>query len=145
MAKRFRDWGIRPKGSYEIAVDPCILMQVSARHARDKAASKARSVRASDVFKLIVKIALEILPPEQRRIFYSVWVRSGGRMNKGVMEYSRKIKKSHFTSYNNYYKALASIQDYLRKSGYEDQLIKYLGGMQHDEGEWMENNFDDIF
>jgi len=128
MPKRiFRDYGIRPRGSYEIAVDPLILIQASSKNGNGKL-NHARRLRSSEVYGFIVKLALRILPPEQRKIFYSVWVRSGGRMNRGVMEYSRRISKSHFTSYNNYYKAIASIQTYLKRTGYGEHVLQYLHG-----------------
>jgi len=54
-------------------------------------------------------------------------------MNKGIMEYSRKVRQSHYTNYNNYYKAVASLQSYLKKTGYDDHIIAYLNGEGDDD------------
>lgn len=128
--KKYKDFGIRPRGSPEIAVDPFILMQVLDEEAmsRNEESCAARHARASEVFKFLVKTALKILPPKQREIFYSVWVRSGGKMNKGIMEFSRRTGRSHYTSYNNYYKSLNSLQSYLKRTGYDMHIIEYLRG-----------------
>lgn len=128
--RRYRDWGIRPKGSPEIACDPFILMQVLDEEAmeRNEENIAARHARAAEVFKFLVKTALRILPPKQREIFYSVWVRSGGKMNKGIMEFSRRTGRSHYTSYNNFYKAINSLQSYLKRTGYDVYIVAYLHG-----------------
>jgi hypothetical protein len=131
MARRkYKDFGIRPRGSPEIACDPFILMQVLDEEAADRNEESvaARHERAADVFKFLIKTALRILPPKQREIFYSVWVRSGGKMNKGIMEFSRRTGRSHYTSYNNYYKAVASLQLYLVRTGYAEHIVDYLHG-----------------
>lgn len=129
--KRFRDYGIRPKGSPEISYDPFILSQMVAA-AGGHLSSKARKERVAKVFNFLLKTAIEVLPPKQREIFYSVWVRSGGRLSKGVMEFSRKTSKSHFTSYNNYYKAVNSLRVYLDRSGYSEHIVSYLKGYEDD-------------
>jgi hypothetical protein len=130
MARKFIDRGSRPKGSPEIACDPFILMQVLDSEAmnRNEESCAARHARAAEVFKFLVKTALKILPPKQREIFYSVWVRSGGKMNKGIMEFSRRTGRSHYTSYNNFYKAINSLQAYLKRTGYDVHIIAYLQG-----------------
>jgi hypothetical protein len=127
---KYRDYGIRPKGSPEIACDPFVLMQVLAQEAEhiDSAEGATRHARAIEVFNFLVKTAMSILPPKQREIFYSVWVRSGGRMNKGIMEFSRRTGGSHYTAYNNYYKAVASLQNYLVRTGYAVHIVEYLHG-----------------
>ena len=129
--RRFRDYGIRPKGSPEVPFDPNVLAQMIAAQG-DPKVSRARKERVAKVYRFMLKVALTILPPEQRKIFYSVWVRSDGKLNKGVMEYSRKVRKSHFTSYNNYYKAVTSLRQHLEKTGYEKYLIEYLRGAKDD-------------
>lgn len=125
--RRFRDYGIRPKGSPEVPFDPHILAQMVAVGDGLKT-SRARKERAAKVYRFLLKIAFNILPPKQRKVFYSVWVRSEGKLNKGVMEYSRKTRQSHFTNYNNYYKAVHSLRQYLDRSGYMDHLVNYLRG-----------------
>ena len=128
--RKYRDYGIRPKGSPEIACDPLILMQVvqAGSEVANSAEVAARHARAVEVFNFLVKTALRILPPKQREIFYSVWVRSGGRMNKGIMEFSRRTGGSHYTAYNNYYKSVASLQNYLIRTGYAEHIVQYLQG-----------------
>ena len=124
--KRWIDYKIRPKGSCEVAYDPFLIMTMRDEKMRDHDPERAK--RASRTFNFIIKIALKILPPKQREIFYSVWVRSGGKMSKGVMEFSRKNGKSHYTAYNNLYKAMSNLRIFLDRSGYGDQLIKYILG-----------------
>lgn len=127
--KRFRDYGIRPKGSPEISYDPFILSQMATSDNENNTLSaKARKERVANVYNFMLKTALDILPPKQREIFYSVWARSGGQLSKGVMKFSRKISKSHFTSYNNYYKAVASLRIHLDRTGYSEHIIMYLKG-----------------
>jgi hypothetical protein len=129
--KRFRDYGIRPKGSPEISYDPFILSQMIAATA-STATSKARKERVAKVFNFLLKTALTILPPKQRKVFYSVWVRSDGKLNRGVMEFSRRTRQSHFTNYNNYYKSVASLRVYLDRSGYSEHIVAYLKGYEDD-------------
>lgn len=130
MRRKYRDYGIRPKGSPEISTDPFILMQVIEQESEltNPADVQARHSRAVEVFNFLIKTALRILPPKQREIFYSVWVRSGGRMNKGIMEFSRRTGGSHYTAYNNYYKSVTSLQNYLVRTGYAEHIVEYLQG-----------------
>ena len=131
MARRkYRDYGIRPKGSPEIACDPLILIQLLSQESSSEAIqeNKERRARAIEVYNFLIKTAMSILPPKQREIFYSVWVRSRGRMNKGIMEFSRRTGRSHYTSYNNYYKSLSSLQAYLQRTGYDIHIVSYLHG-----------------
>ena len=121
---RFVDYRVRMKGSPEVAYDPFIIMEMYA--ASKRAVDTKRATRCAKVYAFIVKTALKILPPKQKEIFYSVWVRSGGRLNKGIMEFSRKTGGSHFTAYNNYYKSMNSVKNYLEKSGYAEHLVSYL-------------------
>jgi len=133
-ARTFRDYGIRPKGSPEISYDPFILVQMLAASQQNGKASAERKKRVAKVFNFLVKTAMEILPPKQKEIFYSVWVRSEGKLSKGVMEFSRKRGKSHFTSYNNFYKAVNSLRTHLDKTGYTEHIVSYLkGGDEADE------------
>lgn len=125
---KFVDYRIRPKGSPEVAYDPFLIVAMHEQSQADAAVDKERAKRVVAVYNFIVKTALEILPPKQREIFYSVWVRSGGRLSKGVMEFSRKADRSHYTSYNSYYKAIKSVTAYLDKNGYTDHIISYLNG-----------------
>lgn len=127
---KYRDYGIRPRGSPEVACDPFIMMQLidseaATENVQERAARHSRSI---EVYNFLVKTAMKILPPKQREIFYSVWVRSGGRMNKGIMEFSRRTGRSHYTSYNNYYKSTASLQSYLKRTGYDVFILEYLQG-----------------
>lgn len=128
---KYKDMGIRPKGSPEIGFDPEILIQLSGAYEGDEKHNEERRRRATAVFNFIVKIALKILPPKQRKIFYSVWVRSGGSLSKGVMEFSRKTRQSHYTNYNNYYKSITGINSYLESSGYSKMIIEYLKNGDH--------------
>lgn len=135
MARRkYYDFGIRPKGSQEFSVDCLILMQIVSPDGDsvDMEERIARRSRVIDVYNFLVKTALSILPPKQREIFYSVWVRSGGKMNKGIMDFSRRTGRSHYTSYNNYYKSLNSLQAYLKRTGYDVFIIEYLQGDRED-------------
>jgi len=127
---KYRDYGIRPKGSPEISCDPFVLMQLVARESEIASSSEvaARHTRAVEVYNFLLKTALRILPPKQREIFYSVWVRSGGKMNKGIMDFSRRTGKSHYTQYNNYYKSVYSLQQYLKRTGYDVFIVEYLQG-----------------
>jgi hypothetical protein len=102
---------------------------------------KVRKERVAKVFNFIIKTAMTVLPPKQRRIFYSVWVRSEGKPSKGIMDLSRKTNSSHFTLYNNYYKSFNSIKNYLIKTGIEEQIIKYLKGSDHDDNGSLDEYF----
>ena len=124
--RRFKEYGIRPKGSPEVGFDPFVLTQLQAAISDKRSPDREQRNRVAKVFNFIIKTALVVLPPQQRKIFYSVWVRSDGKMSKGVMEYSRKMRKNHFTEYNNFYKASASLKKYLDNTGYTEKLIAYL-------------------
>jgi hypothetical protein len=130
MARRkYYDFGIRPKGSPEFACDPFVLMQILEQHPdSDPEEHAERHRRAIEVFNFLVKTALTILPPKQREIFYSIWIRSGGKMSKGVMDYSRRIGQSHYSNYNSAYKAYSSLQSYLKRTGYDVYILEYLRG-----------------
>jgi hypothetical protein len=130
----FRDRGIRPRGSPEIAYDPFILVQMLEEQQQSREGSKKRRERVANVFNFILKIAMEILPPKQRELFYSIWGKHGGKMSKGVMEYSRKKGQSHYSNYNSTYKSFESLRRYLDKSGYTDHILSYLRGEDDDEG-----------
>lgn len=121
---RFVDYRVRMKGSPEVAYDPFIIMEMYSASKKD--VDKKRAEKCARVYAFIVQTALRILPPKQKEIFYSVWVRNGGDMKKGVMEFSRKRGKSHFTSYNNFYKCVSSLKKYLEESGYAEHLVAYL-------------------
>lgn len=123
---RFIDYRIRPKGSCEVAYDPFLIVSMAEQAKRT--GDKGRAKRVAKVYNFILKTALEILPPKQRKIFYSVWVHSGGKMSKGVMEFSRKTGQSHYTNYNNAYKSFSTIRKYLDENGYSEYLIEYLNG-----------------
>jgi hypothetical protein len=105
-------------------------MQVLAKESDSPHTAEAaeRHTRAIEVFNFLIKTALRILPPKQREIFYSVWVRSGGKMNKGIMDLARRTGKSHYTLYNNAYKSYASLQNYLKRTGYDVHILEYLKG-----------------
>jgi len=126
----FYDYGVRPKGSPEIAVDPVILESVAGVDRRH--GHSARRLRTAQVAAFIIRVAMEILPPKQRKVFYSVWGRSGGSMAKGIMEFSRRIGQSHYSNYNSAYKSYKSVQEYLKNSGYEELLLSYLSGRLDD-------------
>lgn len=131
--RTFRDYGIRPKGSPEISYDPFILVQMLESNQQGQRASRERKKRVAKVFSFLVKTALEILPPKQRKVFYSIWIRSEGKMSKGVMEFSRKTGRSHFTEYNNAYKSFQSLRKHLDEKGYTEHIIAYLKGGEDDE------------
>jgi hypothetical protein len=124
---KFRDYKIRPKGSPEVAYDPLLIIQMYAQQ-KEEAGDPARGRRVVKIYNFILKVALEVLPPKQRKVFYSVWVRSNGKLNKGVMEYSRRTGQSHYTQYNNFYKAMNSVRIYLDRAGYSPYIIGYLRG-----------------
>lgn len=138
---RFVDYKIRPKGSPEVAYDPFLIIQMFEAAQREE--DKGRAARVIKVYNLILKIGLEILPPKQRKIFYSVWVRSNGKLSKGIMEFSRKTGQSHYTNYNNFYKAMNSITAYLDKAGYTDPLIEYLTNGGDEDGDELLPNSDE--
>lgn len=121
------DYNCRPKGSREISFDPSIMEHIAGSithidHDPDY------SLRMCNVTRFVIKTALKYLPPKQRKIFYSVWCRSDGRLSMGIMDFSRRTGQSHFTNYNNYRKALNNIKVIMVKTGYEDYLISYLRG-----------------
>ena len=124
MNFKFRDYRCRPKGSPEVSYDPFIIVQM--HNDREATKDPERRHRISQVYRFMIKVALIVLPPKQKRIFYSVWIRSGGRLNKGIMELSRRTGKSHYTAYNNYYKAIHGLLEYLEKSGYTNHLVGYI-------------------
>lgn len=126
---KFRDYGIRQKGSVEYAFDPIILMQLVEQRAIEMAAAHhSRHERAIEVYNFIIKKALKILPPKQRKIFFSLWVRSGGSKKKGIMDYSRRIGQSPYSNYNSETKSTISLIKWLKKTGYYDVLLRYLHG-----------------
>ena len=44
------------------------------------------------------------------------------------MAYARRTGQSHYTQYNNYYKAIESLKNYFKKTGYFEVIIKYVKG-----------------
>ena len=121
---RFIDYRIRGKGSPEVAWDPVLILDLYAASKKD--IDKKRAMRCAKVYAFIVITAMKILPPVQKTLFYSVWVRSGGSLRKGIMDYSRKTGKNSFSSYNSFYKSVASVKRYLEESGYAEHLCSYL-------------------
>lgn len=127
LNKVYRDYSIRPLGSMEVSFDPTVLEKIISERSREVVAyDLASHHRACSVANFIIKLAMQYLPPKQRKVFFSVWCRSSGKLSKGVMEFSRNTKQSHWTNYNNYKKALHSLKNLLRKTGYGDHLIEYL-------------------
>jgi hypothetical protein len=125
----YKDMGIRPKNSYEMAFDPDMLALLQMKYASDVVISPEYRQRVCDVFGLIISIAMKYLPPKQRKIFYSVWVRSGGKMKEGVLEYSRKVGESYITNYCNYYKAIKNVKSIMVRIGYDDYVLEYIRGI----------------
>lgn len=127
--RQYRDYSIRPMGSMEVSFDPIILEKIigsgGAEPTEDADDSRRR---AHNVAKFIIRMAMQYLPPKQRKVFFSVWCRSGGRLNKGIMDFSRKTGQSHFTNYNNYRKAMNSLKMILEKTGYGEYLVMYMRG-----------------
>jgi len=129
--KRFvyKDIGIRPKNSCELSFDPDMIALLQAKYAPAAPLSPEYRRRVCDVFGLIISLALKYLPPKQRKIFYSVWVRSGGKMRDGILEYSRKVGECYITNYCNYYKAVKNVKLIIDNIGYGDFFIDYIRGI----------------
>ena len=113
----------------EVSFDPMVLEKIIGEGGReDTLDEQCRRHKAHNVAKFVIRLAMMYLPPKQRKVFFSVWCRSGGKLNKGVMDFSRKTGQSHFTNYNNYRKAMNSIRGILEKTGYGEYLVKYMKG-----------------
>jgi hypothetical protein len=127
-AKKFlyKDQGIRQQGSYEMAFSPEMLALFQLKYAAYKNPSPEYRKRVCEIFGFIIMMAMKYLPPKQRKIFYSVWVRSGGKMKDGILEYSRKTGENHITNYYNYYKAVQNVKTVLTKVGYNSFISGYL-------------------
>jgi hypothetical protein len=116
-------------GSMEVPFDPFIMEKLMMASDDDSDEEiKDRSMRAYNVARFIMKLAMRYLPPKQRKIFYSVWCRSNGKLKSGVMEFSRRTGQSRWTNYNNYKKAMTSIKNILEKTGYGPFLVRYMKG-----------------
>lgn len=126
--KRFvyRDIGIRPKNSYELSFPTEMLAMFQIKHNALNTQSPECRRRVCEVFGFMIKLANKYLPPKQRKIFYSVWVRSGGKMKDGILEYSRKTGENYITNYYNYYKAVKNLKQVIAKVGYDQFIMEYI-------------------
>ena len=122
----YRDRGIRPKNSYELSFSNEMLAMFQLKHKARNPANPEHRRRVCQIFGLIIKLANRYLPPKQRQVFYSVWVRSSGKMQEGILEFSRKNGENYITNYCNYYKALTSLKNIMAKIGYDNFIIEYL-------------------
>lgn len=122
----YRDIGIRPKNSYELSFPPDMLAMFQLKNDARNTETPEHRRRVCDVFGFMIKIAMKYLPPKQRKIFYSVWVRSGGKMKEGILEYSRKTGENYITNYYNYYKAVKNLKKVMTKIGFDKFIIEYL-------------------
>jgi len=115
-------------GSMEVSFDPVILERILCKQAGliETEIDEQHKIRAHKAARFVIKLALRYLPPKQRKVFYSVWCRSGGMLSAGVMSYSRRLGQSHFTNYTNYRKSLASLKSILNKTGYGNFIITYI-------------------
>lgn len=122
----YRDNGIRPKNSYELAFPDEMLAMFQFKHAARNTQTPECRKRVCEVFGFMVKLANNYLPPKQRKIFYSVWVRSGGKMKDGILEYSRKTGENYITNYYNYYKAVKNLKQVITKVGFDKMMLDYI-------------------
>ncbi len=129
----YRDNGIRPKNSCELAFPPEMLAMFQLKNTTVAQSPETRR-RVCEVFGFMVKLANRYLPPKQRKIFYSVWVRSRGKMRDGILEYSRKTGEHHITNYCNYYKAVKHLRQVIVKVGFDKLILEYVReGIPEDE------------
>jgi hypothetical protein len=122
----YKDMGIRPKNSREFSYPDEMLQLLQIKYRSMNTQSPECRKRICEVFGFVVKMGLKYLPPKQRTVFYSVWIRSGGKMKEGVMEYSRKTNKNYVTSYGNYYKSIHNLKNILAKAGFDKLIEKHL-------------------
>lgn len=131
--QKYRDYSIRPNGSFEVPYDINILERLlgGKEHVEENREvteeSKARMFKAA---RFVIKVALKYLPPKQRRIFYSVWCRSDGKRSRGILDFSRRLGQSHFTNYINYRKAMENLKFIMDRSGYGKFVIMYIRGAE---------------
>jgi hypothetical protein len=121
-----RGFTIRPKNSVEVTFTSEMLNMFQIRNSELNLQSQEARKKVCKVFGFIIKLSTKYLPPKQRKIFYSVWVRSGGKMKDGILEYSRKTGENYITNYYNYYKAVKNLKKVLEKVGYDKFIIEYL-------------------
>jgi hypothetical protein len=112
----------------EVSFDPNILERILCKQMGiiDVVVDEEGRMRMHKAARFVVKVALKYLPPKQRKVFFSVWCRSGGQLSAGVMSYSRRMGQSHFTNYTNYRKSLISLRNILNKTGYGNFLVTYI-------------------
>lgn len=127
-SKRFiyRDSSIRPKNGRDISFTSEMLAIFQINYAARNTQTPEQRKRLCEIFGFMVKLANKYLPPKQRKIFYSVWIRSGGKMKEGILEYSRKTGENHITNYYNYYKAVKNLKIVISKIGYDKFIIDYI-------------------
>lgn len=129
---QYRDKGIRGKGSYEVSFTPEMLAMFQLKNTFQNPSPEYRQ-RVCEIFGFVIALALRYLPPKQRKIFYSVWVRSGGKVKDGILEYSRKTGQNYITNYCNYYKSVNNIKIILDTVGYGTYVTEYLKREEVDE------------
>lgn len=122
----YRDRGIRPKNSYELAFSDDMLAMFQLKYKARNPDNPEYRRRVCQVFSFMIKLANKYLPPKQRQIFYSVWVRSAGKMQEGILEFSRKTGENYISNYCNYYKAIKNLQTTMAKIGYDKFILEYL-------------------
>jgi hypothetical protein len=131
----YRDMGVRPKNSYEMSFPSDMLALFQLKYKAQNPTDPEMRRRVCDIFGFMIKLAMKYLPPKQRKVFYSVWVRSGGKKKEGILEFSRKTGENYITNYLNYYKAVKNLKKVITKIGYDRFIIEYLqeGSMFHED------------
>lgn len=131
----FRDTSIRPKYGCELTFPADMLAMFQLKRSATLTQTPDQRKRVCEIFGFMIKLANKYLPPKQRKIFYSVWVRSGGKMKEGILEYSRKTGENYITNYYNYYKAVKNLKNVMAKVGYDKFVIEYIkeGSMFHED------------
>lgn len=116
----------RPKNCFELPFSDELIAFFDLKNIDFKPQSQEQRRRICNVFGFIIKLATKYLPPKQRKVFYSVWVRNGGKMKEGIMEYSRKNNENYVSNYGTYYKSVKSLRQVIMKIGYDKFINEYL-------------------
>ena len=122
----YHDFGISPRNSRELTFPNEMIAIFQLKNQASNTQTPEQRRRICAVFGFVIKLAMKYLPPKQRKIFYSVWVRSGGKMKEGILEYSRKTGENYITNYYNYYKAVKNLKKVITKVGYDKFIREYL-------------------
>ena len=131
----YHDVSIRPKNGREITFIPAMLADFMAKNAETDTQTPEERRRVCEVFAFMMKLAMKYLPPKQRKIFYSVWARSEGKMKEGIMSHSKLVGDCFTSNYCSYYKAVKNLKRMLARTGFDELIIDYLkeGRLIHEE------------